>query len=47
VFCAVVYHVPNGIHGAKAAGGLVERFMGYLQRSPDLVDRYLTPMEGR
>ena len=47
VFCAVVYHVPDGVHGDEAAGGLVQSFIEQLQRDPQLAERYLTPMEGR
>ena len=42
VFCAVVYRVPAGVHGGKAAGGLVANFLQQVERDPELNQRYLT-----
>ena len=46
-FCAVVYRIPNGEHGADAAGQLVVDFLQQMEAAPQLVARYLTPQEGR
>lgn len=44
-FCAVVYWVPDGVHGDEAAGELVARWLAEVEASPDLGVRYL-PLEG-
>ena len=46
-FCAVVYWVPDKVHGGDAAGQLVVDFLSALQGNPTLHARYLTPAEGR
>ncbi len=40
-FCAVVYAVPDKVHGADAAGLLVASALGAIQRDPPLARRYL------
>jgi len=44
-FCAVVYRVPDGVHGAKAAGRLVVNALTRLEADPTLKERYMTPRE--
>ena len=46
-FCAVVYFVPDGQHGADAAGRIVDDMLGIVQADRVLADRYLLPTEGR
>jgi len=46
-FCAVVYRIPDGEHGADAAGQLVSDFLQQMRRRPRLAERYLNPEEGR
>ncbi|MCA8949025.1 MAG: hypothetical protein KDE27_05950, partial [Planctomycetes bacterium] len=42
-FCAVVYWVPNGEHGADAAGTVVGELLERLDADPELQHRYITP----
>lgn len=46
-FCAVVYWVPDGVHGAEAAAQMVEDLLRVLLASPTLAARYLLPEGGR
>ena len=46
-FCAVVYFVPDGVHGADAAGRIVDDLLGMVQSDAVLAGRYLAPTEGR
>lgn len=46
-FCAVVYWVPDGEHGADAAGQLVVDVLEAMRASPELHTRYLAPESGR
>jgi cell division protein FtsI/penicillin-binding protein 2 len=45
-FCAVVYHVPDAVHGGDAAGALVAEFLAAVAAAPLLRERYL-PEERR
>jgi penicillin-binding protein 2 len=47
VFCAVVYWVPNGEHGADVAGELVSDFLASVQADSALCERYLAGGGGR
>lgn len=46
-FCAVLYWVPNGEHGADAAGGLIARFLCAVAADPELAAKYLPGKEGK
>ena len=46
-FCAVVYFVPNGVHGDEAAGRLVANWLAEVEANPVLADRYLGRESGR
>lgn len=46
-FCAVVYWVPDNVHGGDAAGQMVADFLHGLQAAPELDARYLQPEGGR
>lgn len=46
-FCAVVYAVPDGTHGADAAGQLVADVLAAMAQTPALGSRYLQPGSGR
>jgi cell division protein FtsI/penicillin-binding protein 2 len=46
-FCAVVYCVPNGTHGAEAAGTLVAEVLQAMNADETLAARYLRPESGR
>lgn len=46
-FCAVVYRVPNGMHGGDAAGQMVADFLAAVQAEPVTQLRYLVPEGGR
>lgn len=46
-FSAVVYFVPNGVHGGDAAGELVEDLFEVMRGDPALFARYLLPEQGR
>lgn len=44
-FCAVVYRVPRGVHGADAAGQIVVDLLSHLDADSQLKQRYLTPSD--
>jgi penicillin-binding protein 2 len=45
--CAVIYWVPDGVHGAEAAGGLVGDLLAAVRADAELFGRYLQPEGGR
>jgi penicillin-binding protein 2 len=47
VFCAVVYGVPQGVHGADAAGMFVAEVLAAMATDATLAQRYLQPGSGR
>ncbi|MBL8753477.1 MAG: hypothetical protein JNK15_09265 [Planctomycetes bacterium] len=46
-FCSVVYWVPDGVHGAECAGGVVADLLTALRGDAELRARYLVPEGGR
>lgn len=42
-FCSVIYWVPDGTHGAEAAGGIVADLLEGIEAAPRLRDRYILP----
>ncbi len=46
-FCAVVYAVPEGVHGAEAAGTLAGEVLRAIAADAALAQRYLQPGSGR
>jgi cell division protein FtsI/penicillin-binding protein 2 len=46
-FCAVVYWVPDGVHGAECGGGVVGDLLAAMRDDGALHARYLVPEGGR
>jgi len=46
-FCSVIYWVPDGTHGAEAAGGIVSDLLAGMNADASLRGRYVTPGGGK
>jgi cell division protein FtsI/penicillin-binding protein 2 len=46
-FCAVVYRVPHGVHGAEAAAQMIEDLLRAMLATPGLASQYVLPEGGR